>query len=322
MTFNTDSKKNPAGKSPAATCSNRRLFSHVVLCAILLAPLPLRAGETETLSLETEVDPYYTSIGAYINLTSQPIPHLNTTDEKEIYSNLLLGSYKPRFMLLEASVYPLPVLGAAWRHNYRDSYDKAQLGADLNLVEALTAGFEEPYALSFFLGNMVTYQSDIEAMGKNKGFMGYLLSVGDKHLFRNQVLDDNWLEFEWKIKGTIAQKQLDLDWSLRAGLKWHENNAIADAYYFAFRRDHSAIKNAWLSFMENSGVDIYLEYGQELHAPTQQRLLFHKNIPLQNSKNMFVFTTGIIHTSQRRYQPPFDVDTALQLVFTPSIKFD
>jgi hypothetical protein len=283
---------------------------------------PLQAEIAESVTWETEVDPYYTSLSANINLTNQPIPHLNTTDEKEIYSDLLLRSHKPRFMLVEASVYPMPVMGAFWRHNYRDSYDNAQLGADLNLVEALTAGFEEPYALSLFLGNMVTYQSDMNAMGKNKGFMGYLLSVGDKHLFRNQAIDDDWLELEWKIKGTVSQKQMDLDWSLRAGMKWHENDAIADAYYFAFRRDHSEVKDAWFSFIENSGIDLYLEFGQALHAPTQQRLLFHKNIPLKNSKNMFVFTTGFIHTSPRRYQPPFEVDTSLQLVLTPSIKFD
>lgn len=288
----------------------------------LLLTTQVQAEEFKTLSWETEVDAYYTSIGAYINLTDQPIPHLNTTNEKQIYADLLLRSYKPRFVLLEASIYPMPVFGAFWRKNYRDSYDKAQLGSDLNLVEALTAGFEEPYALSLFLGNMVTYQSDIKAMGKNKGFMGYLLSVGDKHLFRNQVIDDNWMELEWKIKGTVIQSQVDLDWSMRAGLKWHDNIAIADTYYVAFRRDHSEITNEWLSFMENSGVDIYFEFGQDTHAPTQQRLLFHKNIPLQNSRNRFVFTTGFIHTSQRRYQSPFDVDTSLQLVFTPSIKFE
>ena len=297
------------------------IFS-VVVGLWLLVAMPLRAEEAETLTWETEVDAYYTSISANINLTDQPIPHLDTRDEKEIYGDLLLRSYKPRFMLIEASVYPMPVLGAAWRHNYRDSYDNAQLGSDLNLVEALTAGFEEPYALSLFLGNMVTYQSDIDVTGKNKGFMGYLLSYGDKHLFRNQVIDDNWLEFEWKIKGTVSQKHMDLDWSLRAGLKWHDNEAIADAYYFAFRRDHANIENTWLSFMENSGIDMYLEFGQALQAPTQQRLLFHKNVPLKNSKNLFVFTAGLIHTSQRRYQPPFDVDSSLQLVFTPSIKFD
>jgi hypothetical protein len=282
----------------------------------------LHAEETDAVSWETEVDAYYTSIGAYINLTDQPIPHLNTTDEKAIYTDLLLRSHQPRFVLIEASIYPMPVFGAFWRKNYPDFYDRAQLGSDLNLVEALTAGFEEPYAMSLFLGNMVTYQSDIKAMGKNKGFMGYLLSVGDKHLFRNQLIDDNWLEFEWKIKGTVSQAQMDLDWSLRAGLKWHENDAIADTYYFAFRRDHSEIKDAWLSFLENSGIDVYFEYGQDAHAPTQQRLLLHKNIPLQNSKNRFVLTTGFIHTSQRRYLPPFDVDTNLQLVITPSIKFE
>jgi hypothetical protein len=302
-------------------CDCQYIFS-VMLCACQLVSMQLQAKESEDLTWEVEVDAYYTSIGAYINLTDQPIPHLNTTDEKQIYRDLLLRSHKPRFVLLEASIYPMPILGAFWRKNYPDSYDKAQLGSDLNLVEVLTAGFEEPYALSLFLGNMVTYQSDITAMGKNKGFMGYLLSVGDKHLFSNQVIDDNWLELEWKIKGTVSQTNIDLDWSLRTGLKWHDEEAIADVYYFAFRRDHAEVKNAWLSFMENSGVDVYFEFGQTSHAPTQQRLLVHKNIPLQNSKNRFVFTTGLIRTNQRRYQPPYQIDTDLQLVFTPSIKFE
>ena len=47
---------------------------------------------------------------------------------------------------------------------------------DLNIVEVLTAGFEEPYALSLFLGNMVTYGPSDSGEGKNKGFMGYLIS--------------------------------------------------------------------------------------------------------------------------------------------------
>jgi hypothetical protein len=271
---------------------------------------------------EAEVDAYYSNLGLYINLTDEPIPDLGNQSEDVIYRDLLLRSHKPRFMLLEASVYPMPILGAAIKQNYPDTYDDATFGADFNLVKVLTAGFEEPYALSLFLGNMVTYGSDETGQSKNKGFMGYLFSHGDKHLLNNEVIADNWYEFEWKIKGKIDKTEYNLDWSFRVGGKWHGNELIADAFYFGIRRDQFDFDSAWLSFLENSGVDMFFEFGQELHAPTQQRLLLHKNIPFSNSHSLIVLTTGLIRTSPRRYSFPLEENTDLQLVIAPSFKFE
>jgi hypothetical protein len=290
------------------------------ICSPVLLAEQAQSTEKEKYHWEMELDPYYTNLGLYINLTDKGIPDLGDKTEREIYQDLLLRTHKPRFVLLEFSINPMPILGASIRHNYDHFYNEAQISSNLNIVEVLTAGFEEPYAMSLFMGNMVTYGEGEK--GKNKGFMGYLLSHGDKHLLNNEVVQDNWYELEWKIKGTIAKQEQNLDWSFRVGGKWHKNPSIADSIYMGIRRDHFDIKQEWLSFLENSGVDLFFEFNQAKFAPTQQRILFHKNIPLENSKNIFTFTLGLIRTTERRYQSPLAEDTDLQLVITPSIKFD
>jgi len=259
-----------------------------------------------------------------LELADEPIPDLGNQSEEAIYQDLLLRSHKPRFILLELSINPMPVLGAFIKNNYGHFYQEAELGEDLNIVEVLTAGFEEPYAVSIFMGNMVVYGaegSETDGRGTNKGFMGYLLSHGDKHLLNNEVINDNWYEFEWKIKGKIVKQQRNLEWSFRLGAKWHENESIADSIYVGVRRDHFDIEKKWLSFLENSGVDLFFEYSQDALAPTQQRILVHKNFPLENSKRVFTLAVGLIRTTSRRYQLPLQENTDLQLVIIPSVKF-
>ena len=255
------------------------------LVSIFFWPGMLSGGEVlstnkqDTAHWEMEIDPYYTNLGLYINLTDEAIPDLGDKSEREIYQDLLFRSHQPRFVLLEFSINPMPILGAAIRHNSEYFYQQAQVSDNVNIVEVLTAGFEEPYAVSLFVGNMVTYGEN-EA-GKNKGFMGYLLSHGDKHLLNNEVVQDNWYEFEWKIKGTIVKQLKNLDWSFRVGGKWHANPYIADAVYMGIRRDHFDIEQQWLAFLQNSGVDIFFEFNQTKLAATQQRILLHKKYSIR-----------------------------------------
>jgi len=302
----------------------RFVLISILYLSILVHAKAEEGSDESRYSWESEIDPYYSNLGLYINLADEPVPDLGDQSENAIYQDLLFRSHKPRFVLLEFSVNPMPILGAYIRKHQEDFYQDAELREDLNLVEVLTAGFEEPYAISLFMGNMVTYGGSGNQAGseeKNKGFMGYLLSHGDKHLLNNEVIDDNWYEFEWKIKGKIVRRQRNLEWSFRVGAKWHENESISDAVYVGVRRDHFDIKKEWLSFLENSGVDLYLEYNQDSLEATQQRILAHKNFPLKDSKRIFKLAFGLIRTSNRRYQLPLQENTDVQLAIIPSIKF-
>lgn len=310
-------------KSRAISYLARLRFRFFLACVFTLfaSPAVFAEEQVEKYAFEHEVDAYYSSVGVYINLTDEPIPDLGDVSEKSIYQDLLFRSHKPRFMLFEASVYPMPVLGAYLKKHQRPFYDQTAINDDQNLVKILTAGFEEPYALSMFMGNVVTYGSEIAEGYRNKGFMGYLLSYGDTHIVNNEFVQDNWWELEWKIKGSIVKQSRNLEWSFRVGGKWHDNPAITDAMYVGIRRDQIRTDKSWLSFIDNSGVDFYLEFAQDGFTPTQQRALLFKNIPVSDASYVVRLNVGLIRTTDRRYSAPLTEDTSLQIVITPSIKF-
>ncbi|HEB02752.1 MAG TPA: hypothetical protein ENI12_05910, partial [Nitrospirae bacterium] len=91
------------------------------------------------------------------------------------------GSYIPRFMVLEASVYPMPIAGVLVKSNADQQYKNGGAINHFNVIQAITEGFEEPWAVSLFLGNVMNFKraGSPEMEGGNKGFMGYLLSAGN-----------------------------------------------------------------------------------------------------------------------------------------------
>lgn len=107
-------------------------------------------------TIEYELDAYYSSLGLYINLWDEPIKNAGKKKELLIYRDLLLDSYIPRFIVLESSIFPMPCLGVIHKEHGRNSYDKADLNG-FNIVKAITSGFEEPYAFSLFIGNVVKF---------------------------------------------------------------------------------------------------------------------------------------------------------------------
>jgi hypothetical protein len=126
--------------------------------------LQVESAQTESdagISIEYELDAYYTNIGAYIPLTDAEMKEVEVGDETLIYRELLANAFIPRFFLVEASVNPLPVLGVYIKEDHESFYDRAEITDDVNLIDALTEGFEEPYALSFFVGNVIRFTSAI-----------------------------------------------------------------------------------------------------------------------------------------------------------------
>ena len=215
------------------------LFSYprpIVLLALLCTSL---TGHAEN-SIEFEWDPYYSNAGYYISLTDEPIPEIVEDDEAKTYDRLLDSAITmPRFVLLELSANPLPMLGEYIRDHHPNTYENAQLRGDLNIVQAFTEGFEEPYAVSLFFGSVMRFVKPGEKIKtKNRGYTGYLASFGDKHIVNNTYINDNWYELEWKTKGDQDFKNKTLSWSLRVGSKIHDHPDITDVIYFGLRRNH------------------------------------------------------------------------------------
>lgn len=272
---------------------------------------------------EHELDPYYTNVAYYQTLDDSPIPELGKRSEAQVYRDLFLRSYFPRFILVEASINPLPLLGVYLKsEDGAGIYDGMKVTQDLNLVEIATAGFEEPYAISLFLGNIVKYDAANGSDTKSKGFMGYLVSYGHLHIRNNQLIDDRWIEFEWKLKGDQVLSDLQLSWSFRTGFKNHDNPYVTDEFYVAVKRERIQEHGDIFSWVKNGGIELKLRIDQGTGATIGQQLIIDKKIPIRSKGWILSLGIGLIRDTTRKYSGPLLIDkNTTSFVLRPSLSF-
>jgi len=270
-----------------------------------------------------EPDIYYSDIDFIFSLTKNPIPHLGEISELEIYTNLLSrAAILPQFLVLEASVYPVPWLGTYVRSNFPQFYQHAVLFGSFNWIEALTAGFNEPYAFSIFAGNVV----DFTVSGSNDttglGYSGYLVSYGNYNIKHNQLIRDDWWEFEWKIKGDRKSPVKKLNWSFRIGAKEHGNRNITDTLYVSFRRDRVDYKPEGYSLFNNSGFEYTYYMDQRTFSQIEHYFTVDKKWPLENRQIALALALGFVWQSAKQYTGPLSTGSdSFTFIVRPNIQF-
>ncbi len=272
---------------------------------------------------EHEFDPYYTNIAYFKTLDDSPVPELGKRSESEVYRDLFFRSYLPRFVLVEASINPLPVMGVLLRDRARgDVYDQVEVSEDFNLIEVATTGFEEPYALSLFLGNMVKYESADGTGIQSKGFMGYLASYGHWHIRKNRIVSDRWGEFEWKLKGDQILSDRKLSWSFRFGFKIHDNPLITDEFYMAVKRERVQERGDVYSWIQNGGIEFKYRMDKDNGGTIGQQIIVDKKIPIKKKGWVVSLGIGFIRDTPRKYRGNLLIDkTETAFVLRPSITF-
>jgi hypothetical protein len=263
---------------------------------------------------------YYTSAGLYLPLTGAPTPHVGEQGEAQVYWSLLQGALVPRVLVLEASVNPMPVLGLAARE-WSWGYARAQLTPDLNLVRALTAGFDEPFALSVLLGNVVDFAPRGRTDVRGYGYLGLVVSGGPYHIKENRLVDDRWLEAELKLKGDRVSEAQKLSWSFRGGVKLHQNPDVAHTAYLALRRSRVDYQGG-PSWLANSGVEFRLDVSLA-GKPLRQYLLVDKRWPLGKGQAALVLGVGLLWESGAAYRGALAErrDAGLQVLLRPNLVF-
>jgi len=274
--------------------------------------------------LDFDLDAYYTSVDLIGSLTDKPIPYVGEKKEFEIYRDLLFSSYLPRFFLLEASINPMPCLGVVVKKNFRDTYEDADMGEDFNWVKVITAGFQEPWAASFFLGDVVSFsRAGQKKECWNKGFMGYLLSVGNYHIKDNELIRDDWYEVEWKIKGDRESPTQKLHWSFRIGGKFHANPDVTDVLYVSLRRSRLDFLASETSFLKNSGFEYTVDVSSHSLQFVRHYFKVDKKWPVKDKRFAVTLALGVIWESDKRYHGRLrdeGVDN-LQFLLQPNIEF-
>lgn len=282
-------------------------------------------SEEKATTFELQLDPYYSAIGVYNSLTGKPIPHLKGKSETEIYKRLLSKFYMPRTLILEASINPLPYGGTLIRKHNKRFYDDTQVSESLNLVKSVTAGFEEPWAFSIFLGNVVSFDSiKSDFLGKRKGYSGLLLDLGNKHIKDNVLIDDNWAQMELKLKGEQILKDRSLTWSFRVGSKFHEHKDISDSFFLGFRRSRTDFKQSGNFWMNNSGFTYASYFSQTNFKPIKHIFIVDKKFPFKKSRKAFCLGLGFVWESNNKYSGNLaaqDSSPNFQFLIRPNLEF-
>lgn len=295
----------------------KSLFLFFLLSMTLLAE--------HVIEYDYEIDAYYSNVSAFIDLdTDKEVINAIHMSESEIYTNLVLNSFSPNIILFEVSLHPMSVAGLYFRQNHEDKYDEARI-EDMNLVKVLTAGYEEPYAFSFFIGRMMVFKNKkSDRIGKNRAYMGYLVTVGDYTIKDNLAHYDRWVNFEFKLKGTRERDDKDLDWSFRIGSRVHENTNFANSLFFGARRSSIDYKRSIWSFLYNSAFSTTASVTSDTFELTDAEIVLEKKWPLNwSAKSSFGLGLGYLYTSGQKYRGALREEgiNNHQLIFRPNFKW-
>lgn len=296
------------------------MYAFIVL---VLSTLYLHADNL--VDFDYELDAYYTNVSAFISLDKDAnITDATNYSEVQIYQELSQNMLHPNIFLVEAAINPMGIVGIYTRDKYEQFYDDATIH-QVNVVKALTAGFEEPSSLSFFVGRMMVFKNkESDHIGKNRAYMGTLLSVGNQIIKDNILYQDYWYNLEFKLKGTRALDLSDLDWSFRVGTTLHSNKDVADTLYIGARRSSIDFKQPKLSLIYNSDFNAMLAATNDTLQLTEGRITIGKSFPITWPAKVSVgVEIGYLYYSQEKYRGILREEGIQnhQLIFHPNIKW-
>ena len=302
---------------PATLCAEEPSVSETASAA---APAD---GDFRMFKLVFEPDAYYTDVDLIVSLTEKPVPHLGEVTEMEIYTTLLTrAAVLPQFLVLEASVNPLPYFGTYIRKHDPGFYDDAQVSGSFNWIKAVTAGFDEPYAVSVLAGNVASFYLPGDSDTRGLGYSGYLYSTGNYFIKDNELIRDRWHEFEWKMKGDRKSPVKKLSWSFRVGARLHGNPDITDVLYVGIRRSRLDYRPDETSLLKNSGIEYKYDVDRRTFGPIRHYFFVDKKWPFENGRAAFSLAVGFIWDSARRYSGALaSRGNDFQFLLRPNIEF-
>lgn len=283
------------------------------------------AGATRRTQFTWALDPYDSNLAFDFPLGDKPIPTIQSEDPGALFRGLMEDSVVPHYMYLQGDVYPLPVLGTYLKSHSPHTYKKADLqSTGVNLVESSTTSYQEPWALSVFLGNIADLQRPGQSQGANNvGYCGWLISGGTQHLKDNELIQDDWYKVEWQVRGNLLDQGAKFSWDFRVGSKFNANPYITDVVYVSLQRDDLDFRKPFLSWLDNSSADLQLEFSQHGGRVVREEFVVGKKYPFPGAGYAVTLSVGVVWDGVGEYSGPLRDSPKSQytLVFQPSIEF-
>lgn len=210
-----------------------------------------------TLSL----DPYLTYGAVYFDMTTRKTVKVSSINELDIYKKLLIRSLLPRYALLQASFYPVPAASAYSEERWNGFYEWFSVTEKINVLKMISTGYTEPYCLSLFLGEIMTFWDENSTGTKQIGsaISGFVFTWAPVHMIDNVLINTEWAEAEWKLKGSSKKKDQKIDWYFRAGARIHFTPDYFNKVFISLYRDRSD-RESKFSLFYNTRYGILMEF--------------------------------------------------------------
>lgn len=184
---------------------------------------------------------------------------IQSGQEKLIYDKLLSELSLPKFLLMQGTFYPLTAISSYLETDKRKIYDRFSL-FDINFLRMVSGEYEEPFALSLFVGNILFMKYQFIEDGKilyrkqaGSALAGFAFSFGNYQILDNIYVSDPWKQFEFVLVGNIREKlRRRLFWNFRIGVKFHKYPALNNVLTLLFERNQTLYSNDRFSFLKNS----------------------------------------------------------------------
>jgi hypothetical protein len=278
----------------------------------------------------------YASIYFNMKRLQKPVA-LQKGEEKEIYLRLGRRLLFPTYLLFQITGYPLSALSSYLETDRYDTYNRFTVYSDLNMLRSIGVGFEEPYAFSIFLGNVLflAYQDSAANRLKQSGsaLAGFLISTGKHQIYNNIYLHDSWYQIELMLVGNLNEpKRRKILWNFRIGAKFHQNEFLRDMFTLSIERSHTNWRSTGWSLVKNS----IFKYQAHLPIPSSDDstpgashlITYGKKFPINlfHRKVFFVLGIGMRWEWVRFYDhnlDQFDPDPKSQLIWLiqPNLEF-
>jgi hypothetical protein len=176
---------------------------------------------------------------------------------------------------------------------------------------------------TFFGNDMLFMRPGQPKKETNRGYMGFLVSYGDQHIKDNRLIDDDWFELEWKMKGERIFEQDKLTWSFRVGTRFHRHPNIENTAYFGISRSALDFNGPLLSWLQNSEIRLMSEFLQTSGTFARQEVILGKKIPIRSIKSAMQLDFGFIYERQAKYSGDLlsTGRTGFTFIVRPNISF-
>ncbi len=278
----------------------------------------------------------FTSIYLNMKRLQKPVA-LQKGEEGEIYLRLGRRLIFPSYLLFQITGYSLSALSSYAETDRYNTYHRFTVYSDLNILRSIGVGFEEPYAFSIFLGNVLflAYQDSAANQLKQSGsaVAGFLISMGKHQIYNNIYLHDSWYQIELMLVGNLNEpKRRKILWNFRIGAKFHQNEFFRDAFTISIERSHTDWRSTSWSLVKNSvfKYQAYLPipWFEDRNRAASHLITYGKKFPINlfHRKVFFVLGVGMRWEWVRLYDhnlDQFDSDPKSQLTWLiqPNVEF-